>query len=42
MIDPATPGNQGPTYTGRRRVPKGQTFSRRPETGPAWPKGLPK
>ena len=42
VIDPVTPGNQGPTYTGRRRVPKGQTFSRRPETGPAWPKGLPK
>ncbi len=42
VIDPVTPGNQGPTYTGRRRVPEGQTFSRRPETGPAWPRGLAK
>jgi ABC-type transporter Mla subunit MlaD len=31
--DPHTPGNQGPTYTGRRRVPRGQTFTREPETG---------
>jgi ABC-type transporter Mla subunit MlaD len=27
-IDPNTPGLQGPTYTGRERVPRGQTFSR--------------
>ena len=33
--DPHTPGNQGPTYAGRRRVPDGQTFTREPETEPA-------
>jgi ABC-type transporter Mla subunit MlaD len=27
-LDPNTPGVQGPTYTGRPRVPKGQTFTR--------------
>jgi len=27
---PDIPGVQGPTYTGRKRVPKGQTFSREP------------
>jgi hypothetical protein len=32
--DPRTPGVQGPTWTGRPRVPEGQTFSDRPETGP--------
>jgi ABC-type transporter Mla subunit MlaD len=32
-IDPNTPGAQGPTYTGRPRVPEGQTFSRDPQTG---------
>jgi virulence factor Mce-like protein len=32
--DPHTPGNQGPTWTGRARVPAGQTFSRNPQTGP--------
>lgn len=31
--DPHIPGNQGPTYTGRPRVPEGQTFTREPETG---------
>jgi virulence factor Mce-like protein len=31
---PRTPGNQGPTYEGRNKVPDGQTFSREPE-GPA-------
>ena len=34
VTDPHTPGNQGPTFAGRKRVPKGQTFSRQPE-GPA-------
>ena len=29
-IDPRTPGNQGPTFTGRPRVPEGQTFSAEP------------
>jgi virulence factor Mce-like protein len=32
--DPRTPGAQGPTYAGRPRVPKGQTFTSVPETGP--------
>ena len=31
--DPEIPGLQGPTYTGRPRVPRGQTFADRPETG---------
>jgi ABC-type transporter Mla subunit MlaD len=31
--DPHFPGNQGPTYTGRSRVPRGQSFTREPETG---------
>jgi hypothetical protein len=34
VVDPHTPGNQGPTYAGRDRVPDGQTFTREPE-GPA-------
>ena len=29
-IDPRTPGSQGTTFTGRKRVPKGQTFSAEP------------
>jgi virulence factor Mce-like protein len=29
-VDTRTPGNQGPTYKGRPRVPAGQTFSSRP------------
>ncbi|HEV2062196.1 MAG TPA: hypothetical protein VGR12_05025, partial [Solirubrobacteraceae bacterium] len=29
-IDPRTPGNQGTTFTGRPRVPEGQTFSAEP------------
>jgi virulence factor Mce-like protein len=33
-VDPNNPGAQGPTFAGRPRVPKGQTFSRRPTTGP--------
>jgi hypothetical protein len=33
-VDPHTPGNQGPTFAGRARVPAGQTFSRNPSTGP--------
>ena len=32
--DPRTPGAQGPTFTGRPRVPEGQTFTAIPETGP--------
>ena len=34
VLDPRTPGRQGPTFTGRERVPKGQTYSAEP-TGAA-------
>ena len=30
VVDPRTPGTQGPTFTGRPRVPEGQTFSAEP------------
>lgn len=33
-VDHRNPGLQGPTFTGRPRVPQGQTFSHLPETGP--------
>jgi hypothetical protein len=36
-VDPHTPGNQGPTFTGRAHVPAGETFSRNPPTGPQLP-----
>ena len=36
-VDAATPGNQGPTYTGRPRVPEGESFSSEP-TGIAPPR----
>jgi virulence factor Mce-like protein len=32
-----TPGDQGATWTGLSRVPPGQTFTRRPSTGPQLP-----
>ena len=32
--DANSPGAQGPTFKGRPRVPAGETFTRRPETGP--------
>jgi virulence factor Mce-like protein len=32
--DPRSPGLQGPTFTGRPRVPRGETFTAEPETGP--------
>jgi virulence factor Mce-like protein len=35
--DPHTPGNQGPTFAGRSRVPAGETYSRAPTTGPQLP-----
>jgi len=35
--DAHTPGDQGPTYHGRPRVPAGETFSRNPPTGPQLP-----
>jgi hypothetical protein len=34
QADPRTPGLQGPTFTGRDRVPAGETFSYLPEIGP--------
>src|SRR3954452_7031467 len=30
-IDPRTPGDQGPTFTGLKRVPPGETFSAEPD-----------
>jgi ABC-type transporter Mla subunit MlaD len=38
--DPRIPGAQGKTFTGRPRVPEGQTFSRNPEIGPPFPREL--
>jgi virulence factor Mce-like protein len=41
VFDPHTPGDQGPTFKGRPRVPKGETFSANPETpGAALPPEL--
>jgi virulence factor Mce-like protein len=37
VTDNHSPGNQGPTYAGRARVPAGETFSRGPITGPQLP-----
>ena len=34
VVDPHTPGDQGPTYAGAAHVPAGETFSRNPQTGP--------
>jgi len=34
VSDAYTPGSQGTTWTGRPRVPAGETFSRTPDTGP--------
>ena len=42
VTDPRIPGNSGTTFTGRPRVPEGQTFTRTPETGPAFPPELDK
>jgi virulence factor Mce-like protein len=36
-VDPHTPGVQGPTWTGRARVPRGQTFVRDNQTGATYP-----
>ncbi len=36
-VDPHTPGDQGPTFHGRNRVPAGETFRRNPTTGPQLP-----
>ena len=35
--DAKTPGAQGTTWTGRRHVPAGETFSRNPDYGPQVP-----
>jgi len=40
VVDPHIPGSQGPTFTGRPRVPEGQTFTRAPQTGPLMPPEL--
>jgi hypothetical protein len=32
--DPHNPGDQGTTFSGRARVPVGETFTRAPQTGP--------
>jgi ABC-type transporter Mla subunit MlaD len=37
VLDPHIPGDQGPTFTGRARVPRGETYSRTPVTGPQLP-----
>jgi virulence factor Mce-like protein len=34
VVDPHTPGDQGPTYAGVAHVPAGETFTRNPQTGP--------
>jgi hypothetical protein len=33
-LDARTPGDQGPTFTGLAKVPPGETFTSRPQTGP--------
>ncbi len=40
--DPRYPGNSGPLFTGRPRLPKGQTGTHLPESGPSFPKELDK
>jgi ABC-type transporter Mla subunit MlaD len=40
VVDPHIPGNSGPTFTGRARVPEGQTFTREPSMGPKLPPEL--
>jgi ABC-type transporter Mla subunit MlaD len=40
VTDPHIPGDQGTTWTGRPRVPEGQTFSRLPTMGPELPREL--
>lgn len=37
VLDPDTPGSQGPTFRGRPRVLEGQTYSRLPEGAPPVP-----
>ncbi len=40
VMDPRTPGLQGPTFTGLERVPPGQTFVAKPQGGPNPPPSL--
>ena len=40
VIDPHLPGASGTTWTGRARVPEGQTFDRAPQIGPRIPAEL--
>jgi virulence factor Mce-like protein len=40
VADPHIPGSQGTTYTGRQRVPAGETFTREPQTGVQLPPEL--
>jgi hypothetical protein len=37
IFDPHTPGSQGTTFTGRARVPAGETFTREPQNGAQLP-----
>jgi virulence factor Mce-like protein len=37
IFDPHTPGSQGPTFTGRAKVPPGETFTRENQTGAQLP-----
>jgi ABC-type transporter Mla subunit MlaD len=37
VSDPHNPGDQGTTFSGRARVPTGETFTREPTTGPQLP-----
>jgi virulence factor Mce-like protein len=40
VTDPHIPGSSGPTFTGKPRVPAGQTFAFTPESGPRMPQEL--
>lgn len=40
VVDPRTPGLQGPTFTGLTSVPPGQTFSAKPQGGPNPPANI--
>jgi virulence factor Mce-like protein len=40
VVDPHLPGNSGTTFSGRAKVPAGQTFDRHPKIGPEFPAAL--
>ena len=40
VVDPHIPGKSGTTFTGRARIPEGQTFDRAPQIGPRIPEEL--